>query len=126
MQALHRIRERQMKTRTAVVDQLRGLLAEYGIVIPQGVASGHSVSPLVRDRLRTPSKGLEGCTGGAARLVSSVLLRPSGTGRADPTRASPQPPARPATRAVTPDGECHGSRGAWHPACGATLSAHLT
>jgi transposase len=35
MQALHRIRERQIKARTALLNQIRGLLAEYGIVIPQ-------------------------------------------------------------------------------------------
>jgi transposase len=35
--ALHRIRERQIKARTALVNQIRGLLAEYGLVIPQGV-----------------------------------------------------------------------------------------
>src|SRR5262245_33279754 len=35
VQALHRIRERQMKARTALLNQIRGLLAEYGIVIPQ-------------------------------------------------------------------------------------------
>ena len=33
--ALHRIRERQIKTRTALINQIRGLLAEYGSVIPQ-------------------------------------------------------------------------------------------
>jgi transposase len=35
MQALHRIRERQIKARTALLNQIRGFLAEYGIVIPQ-------------------------------------------------------------------------------------------
>jgi transposase len=35
VQALHRIRERQIKARTALINQIRGLLAEYGIVIPQ-------------------------------------------------------------------------------------------
>jgi transposase len=35
VQALHRIRERQTKARTALLNQIRGLLAEYGIVIPQ-------------------------------------------------------------------------------------------
>ena len=38
LQALHRIRERLVKNRTAVVNQVRGLLLEYGIVIPQGLA----------------------------------------------------------------------------------------
>ena len=35
VQALHRIRERQIKARTALINQSRGLLAEYGMVIPQ-------------------------------------------------------------------------------------------
>lgn len=38
VQALHRIRERQIKARTALINQIRGLLAEYGIVIPQRVS----------------------------------------------------------------------------------------
>jgi transposase len=45
MQALHRIRERPMKTRTALVNQLRGLLAESGMVIPQGVAKVRQARP---------------------------------------------------------------------------------
>src|SRR5918911_650203 len=35
IQAPHRLRERQIKARTAVINQIRGLLAEYGLVIPQ-------------------------------------------------------------------------------------------
>ena len=34
IQAVHRIRERLVKTRTALLNQIRGLLAEYGLVIP--------------------------------------------------------------------------------------------
>jgi transposase len=37
-QALHRVRERLVTARTALVNEMRGLLAEYGIVLPQGVA----------------------------------------------------------------------------------------
>jgi transposase len=37
MQALPRVRERLMGARTALVNEMRGLLAEYGIVLPQGV-----------------------------------------------------------------------------------------
>lgn len=44
IQAIHRIRERLVKQRSALVNQIRGLLAEYGIVIAQGI--GH-----VRKRL---------------------------------------------------------------------------
>ena len=41
IQAVHRIRERLVKARTALTNQIRGLLAEYGVVItsckPEGV-----------------------------------------------------------------------------------------
>jgi transposase len=37
IQAIHRIRERLVKERTALVNQIRGLLAEYGIVVSQGI-----------------------------------------------------------------------------------------
>jgi transposase len=38
LQALHRIRERLIKARTALVNEIRGLLNEYGIVLPQRIA----------------------------------------------------------------------------------------
>jgi transposase len=38
IQALHRVRERLMGARTALVNEVHGLLHEYGIVMPQGVA----------------------------------------------------------------------------------------
>jgi transposase len=37
IQMLHRARELLVKQRTALANQIRGLLAEYGIVIPQGI-----------------------------------------------------------------------------------------
>jgi transposase len=37
LQALHRVRERLVKARTALVKEIRGLLSEYGIVLPQGI-----------------------------------------------------------------------------------------
>jgi transposase len=36
--AVHRVRERLVRERTAIVNQIRGLLMEYGIVIAQGVS----------------------------------------------------------------------------------------
>jgi transposase len=39
LQALHRVRERLMKARTALINETRGLLHEYGIVVPQGAAT---------------------------------------------------------------------------------------
>jgi transposase len=37
IQALHRLRERRIADRTALCNQLRGLLAEYGLILPKGV-----------------------------------------------------------------------------------------
>lgn len=37
IQSLHRIRSGFIQERTALVNQIRGLLAEYGIVVPQGI-----------------------------------------------------------------------------------------
>jgi transposase len=37
LQALHRVRERLIKARTALVNEMRGLLHEYGIILPQGI-----------------------------------------------------------------------------------------
>jgi transposase len=38
IQALHRVRERLVTARTALINEMRGLLAEYGIVLPHGVS----------------------------------------------------------------------------------------
>ena len=38
IQALHRIRQRLIEQRTALSNQIRGLLTEYGIVFPQGIS----------------------------------------------------------------------------------------
>src|SRR2546427_11717793 len=37
LQALHRVRERLIGARTALVNEVHGLLHEYGIVLPKGV-----------------------------------------------------------------------------------------
>src|SRR5262245_24596381 len=39
LEPLHRVRERLMKARTALINETRGLLHEYGIVVPQGAAT---------------------------------------------------------------------------------------
>jgi len=38
LQALHRVRERLMKARTALINETRGLRHAYGIIVPQGAA----------------------------------------------------------------------------------------
>jgi transposase len=37
LQALHRVRARLIKARTALVNEIRGLLSEYGMIVPQGI-----------------------------------------------------------------------------------------
>lgn len=37
IQALHRIRSRLVQERTALINQIRGLLSEYGIIVPKGI-----------------------------------------------------------------------------------------
>jgi transposase len=39
VQALHRVRQQLVKEMTALCNQVRGLLAEYGVVIPRGIAA---------------------------------------------------------------------------------------
>jgi len=63
VQALHRLREGQIKVRTAHANRIRGLLAEYGIIVPQGLNSlrrrlpevledgDNGLSPLFRELL---------------------------------------------------------------------------
>jgi transposase len=36
IQAIHRVRERQIKNQTALTNEIRGLLLEYGVAIPKG------------------------------------------------------------------------------------------
>ena len=47
VQMIHRIRESKVKARTAIVNQTRGLLAEYGIVMPKQVASLRKFLPFI-------------------------------------------------------------------------------
>src|SRR5919106_5845711 len=50
IQALHRVRERLMGERTALVNEVHGLLHEYGIVIPKG---GAKFRPAVVSKLES-------------------------------------------------------------------------
>jgi len=45
IQALHRLRERGVKERTALINQIRGLLSEYGIVIRLGLTAVRKALP---------------------------------------------------------------------------------
>lgn len=47
IQNIHRIRERLVKTRTALINEIRSLLHEYGIIMPQGVKAFKVGFPLI-------------------------------------------------------------------------------
>jgi len=55
--ALHRARQGFVKARTAQANQIRGLLAEYGIVIPQGISH---IATHLPDILEDAENGLPG------------------------------------------------------------------
>jgi transposase len=58
MQSIHKVRARLVKERTAQANQIRGLLHEYGIVIPQGIRYVMSELPLI---LKDENNGLTSC-----------------------------------------------------------------
>ena len=45
--SLHRIRERHIKNQTALVNEMRGLLLEYGVTIPVGINNVRSLVPQI-------------------------------------------------------------------------------
>jgi transposase len=53
--ALHRLRQLLVKQRTAMINQIRGLLSEFGIVMPQG---RHTLSAQLAGVLETTDNGL--------------------------------------------------------------------
>lgn len=69
IQAIHRIRERLVQDRTALVNQTRGLLAEYGIIIPQGVSYVRTELPLILEDCENELS----CLG--RELLNDLLLR---------------------------------------------------
>lgn len=69
IQAIHRIREQLIKSRTAQANQIRGLLGEYGIVIPKGLRQ-------VRGRLPGILENAEnGLSFRARRFLSDLVER---------------------------------------------------
>ena len=54
LQNVHRVRRRLIGVRTALVNQIRGLLADYGVVVPQQVSHlRHALSGLLEDPTNT-------------------------------------------------------------------------
>jgi len=64
IQALHRLRERRVAERTALCNQVRGLLAEYGLVVAKGVGR------LRRELPRLLEDGENGLSGLFRRLLA--------------------------------------------------------
>ncbi|GKS68290.1 hypothetical protein W03_02940 [Nitrosomonas sp. PY1] len=54
---MHRARQGFVKARTAQANQIRGLLSEFGIVIPQGI---QSIGKRIPDILEDAENGLPG------------------------------------------------------------------
>lgn len=53
LQALHRVRSRLIGTRTQIGNQIRGLLAEYGIVLPQHLSYVRKMLPQLTEENET-------------------------------------------------------------------------
>ena len=66
--SLHRVRQGLVKARTAQVNQIRGLLAEFGLVIPQGI--GH-----VRQRVPQLIEDASNELPGSFRMLIERLLQ---------------------------------------------------
>ena len=64
LQVLHRIRKQRIKSRTALGNQIRGLLAEFGLILPKGMAKLMSELPFI----------LEDAENGLPDSVRFVLL----------------------------------------------------
>ena len=56
--ALHRARQGMVKARTAQANQIRGLLAEFGLVVPQGITHLHQRVPLLLDEAKDELPGV--------------------------------------------------------------------
>ena len=57
LQALHRVRSRLIGTRTQIGNQIRGLLAEYGIVLPLALSQVRKMLPQLTEENETRLSG---------------------------------------------------------------------
>jgi transposase len=56
--ALHRARQGMVKARTAQANQIRGLLSEFGLIVPQGIAHLYERVPLLLDEAKNELPGV--------------------------------------------------------------------
>lgn len=66
LQGLHRVRSRVQRDRVSAANQLRGLLYEFGVVLPRSIAALHRRVPEVLEAVNLPGVMLE--------LVEDLLL----------------------------------------------------
>jgi transposase len=67
--SVHRARQGFVRQRTAQAHQIRGLVAEYGIVIPQG--TGH-IGKCLPEILEDAENALPGCFGNCCDNWASI------------------------------------------------------
>jgi transposase len=82
--SLHRLRTALVKTRTALANQLRGLLAEFGLVVPVGLShlrrrlpellddADNGLPDLLREELRRQTQRLRELDGEVQRLTLQI------------------------------------------------------
>ena len=58
VQAIHRIRSELVRQRTAKANQIRGLLAEYGLIVPTGIGALRRVLPEIQEDAENGLSGL--------------------------------------------------------------------
>jgi len=56
--ALHRARQGMVKARTAQANQIRGLLSEFGLIVPQGIGNITKCVPALLDEAQTELPGM--------------------------------------------------------------------
>jgi transposase len=66
VQALHRARGRLLRWRTALINQIRGILAERGIVVAQGA---RRVGPCLQEAIADQTNELTGLSRGLLAML---------------------------------------------------------
>ena len=114
LQSLHRVRERWVMRRTAVINQIRGLLLERGITLRQG--RRHVDAGIARDPGRRQRQALgrialaAGTTEAGARSLANADRRSRCGDQEDSWRERSLPTAGRDSWHRTGDGDCHHRR----------------
>jgi transposase len=75
LQALHRVRERWVMRRTAVVNQIRSLLLERGLTLPKGRRYVNQQLPRILEDGELRLSGFISCSVGAAQIGTGTAQR---------------------------------------------------